>query len=123
MTSPEPSSPASNEAQTFEASLATVDQALQALKDRYAQVQRDRQRREELGNRYEDIRRIPKGDRTPELKQELDRISQQIEELEIALESELFSLGSLKEPFWQAVRFGGLGIVIGWVLKTIATAS
>jgi chromosome segregation ATPase len=123
MTSPEPSPPASNEAQTFEEALTAVDQTLQSLKDRYAQIQRDRQRREELGNRYEDIRRTPKGDRTPELKQELDRISQQLEELEIALESELFSLGSLKEPFWQAVRFGGLGIVIGWVLKTIATAS
>jgi chromosome segregation ATPase len=123
MTSPEPSPPATNQSQTFEDSLTAVDQSLQALKERYAQVQRDRQRREELGNRYEDIRRIPKGDRTPELKQELDRITQQIEELEIALESELFSLGSLKEPFWQAVRFGGLGVVVGWVLRAIATAS
>jgi DNA repair exonuclease SbcCD ATPase subunit len=115
--SPEPSLP---DSAAFEASLAEVETALQSLKDRYAQVQRDRQRREALGNRYEDIRRIPKSDRTPELQDELNRLGQQLEDLSLALESDLFTWSSLKEPFWQAVRFGGAGIVIGWVLKAIA---
>jgi len=54
------------------------------------------------------------------LKVELRQIKEQLEAIEINLESQLFSLGSLKEPFWQAVRFGGLGVVVGWILKSCA---
>ncbi|MBF2089720.1 MAG: DUF2203 domain-containing protein [Synechococcales cyanobacterium K44_A2020_017] len=115
-----PSSPEPSSAPSFDESLAEVETAFQALKDRYAQVQRDRQRRDELRNRIDDIRRIPKGDRTPDLKDELSHIAQQLDDLKLALESDLFTWSSLSEPFWQAVRFGGIGIVIGWLLKAIA---
>ncbi|GAC1482640.1 MAG: hypothetical protein NVS2B14_21410 [Chamaesiphon sp.] len=50
----------------------------------------------------------------------MKQIQDQIETLEVNLESQLFSWGSLKEPFWQAVRFGGLGVVVGWILKSCA---
>lgn len=112
--------PPSSNSPAFIDALAEVERSLQTLKERHAQVERDRQRKEELGNRYEDIRRIPKSDRTPELQTELDRLTEQIEELRLALESELFSLSSLREPFWLAVRFGGAGVVLGWLLKTWA---
>ncbi|MGL4619237.1 MAG: DUF2203 domain-containing protein, partial [Chroococcidiopsis sp.] len=42
----------------------------------------------------------------------------QLETIEVNLESQLFSWGSLKAPFWQAVRFGGLGVIVGWILKS-----
>ncbi|MCA1993960.1 MAG: DUF2203 domain-containing protein, partial [Coleofasciculus sp. S288] len=54
------------------------------------------------------------------LQAELKRIKEELETIELNLESRLFSWGSLKEPFWQAVRFGGLGVVIGWILKSCA---
>ena len=55
---------------------------------------------------------------TPEIKAELTRLQKQLETLEINLESHLFSWSTLKRPFWQAIRFGGLGVIIGWLLKS-----
>lgn len=55
-----------------------------------------------------------------ELKQELEALEAELAQVELTLESELFSWDGLREVFWQAVRFGGLGIVVGWLLKTWA---
>lgn len=104
----------------FEQELEQVEQALVALKERYAQIQRDRHQQAEL---QQDLRRVKQEwQRThlPGLQAELRRIKKQLETIELNLESRLFSWGSLKEPFWQAVRFGGVGIVIGWLLKSCA---
>jgi len=30
----------------------------------------------------------------------------------------LFSWDTLKRPFWQAIRFGSVGVIIGWLLKS-----
>ena len=54
---------------------------------------------------------------TPEIKAELTRIQKPWETWEINWESWLFSWNNLKRPFWQAIRFGGLGVIIGWLLK------
>ena len=102
----------------FVQGLEEVDRSLQALKERYAQVQQDRQRQVELKHRYEDVRQQRRTNRSPELSRELREIKQQLEVLEVNLESSLFSWSSLKEPFWMAVRFGGMGIAIGWLLKS-----
>ena len=48
---------------------------------------------------------------------ELKRLETQLETLAVTLESKLPSWESLKEPFWQALRFGGLGLVVGWLLR------
>ena len=121
---------------SFEQLLQEVEQSLLILKDRYAQVQTDQQRQQELQQRQRDLQRQiqaqkAKGrsgrrqsDRPPsrqaELKAELKKVQQQLEELEVALESQLFSWGGLKEVFWQGVRFGGIGMILGWVLKSLA---
>lgn len=113
-------------ASEFQRSLQEVERSLDTLKVRYAQIQRDRHRQQELQHRREDVRqqlRQNRGSdpsRLPQLKEELRQIQAQLETIELNLESELFSFGSLKEPFWQAVRFGGLGIVVGWILKSCA---
>jgi hypothetical protein len=93
----------------FEQSLENVERSLSSLKDRYAQVQRDQQRKTELETQKSSAK----------LKTELREIEQQLEELEINLESRLFSWSGLKEIFWLAVRFGGLGIAIGWSLALV----
>ena len=115
---------------SFEQLLQEVEQSLLALKDRYAQVQTDQQRQQELQQRQRDLQRQTKGSgrrnsdrpssRQAELRAELKKVQQQLEELEVALESQLFSWGGLKEVFWQGVRFGGIGMILGWVLKSLA---
>lgn len=107
----------------FDQTLKEVEQSLLLLKARYAQIQLDRQHQHDLQQRKEQIEKQlqhPPSQVNPlELKRELKHIRQQLEALEVALESQLFSWSGLKEIFWQAVRFGGLGIVIGWILKSL----
>lgn len=97
-----------------------VERSLQALKARHAQVKADQQRQQQLQQRLSQTQRELRQTRSRELQAELQQIKQQLEELEVALESQLFSWSGLKEAFWQAVRFGGLGIVVGWLLKSCA---
>ncbi len=99
-------------------SIAEVEQALTALKQRYAQIESDRQRKVELKHRLEEIRPQLANKKLPALQAELKEIKTQLETIEVNLESQLFTIDVFKEPFWQAVRFGGLGIVVGWILKS-----
>jgi vacuolar-type H+-ATPase subunit I/STV1 len=117
--SPSPS-PDQTDNQEFEQILAEVERSLQSLKARYAQVKADQQRQQQLQQRLSHTQRELKQIRSRELQAELQQIKQQLEELEVALESQLFSWNGLKEVFWQAVRFCGLGIVVGWLLKSLA---
>jgi len=100
----------------FEQSLQAVEIALQELKERYAQVQQDSKRQaslqEQLSQRQQEQKSIP----SQRLRTEVRHLKRQLEELEIALESRLLTW----KPFWQAIRFGGLGLAIGWVLKSCA---
>lgn len=60
----------------------------------------------------------PPTDRTDlaEAQAELTQLQQAVEEFETTLASHLLSWTQLREPFWQAVRYGGLGLVGGWIL-------
>ena len=98
-------------------SLLDTERSLIALKERYAQVRQDQQRQAELQQRLKQVKRELPSNHSPGLKAELKQIQEQLEAIELNLESQLFTWGSLKEPFWQAVRFGGLGIVVGWILR------
>jgi len=88
-----------------------------AFDKRYAEVRGGDRRRNELEAQRANLQQsLP----SPELKQELEALEQELSQVELTLESELFSWDGLREIFWQAVRFGGLGIVLGWFLKTWA---
>lgn len=104
----------------IEHSLQQLEQSLLRLKARYAQVQLDRQRQAELQQRLSQVQRDAKRRRSQELQSELKALQQQLDEIELALESQLFSWRGLQDVFWQAVRFGGLGVIVGWMLKTWA---
>jgi len=114
-----PETPGDDESEFVQA-LAAVERSLAAIKKRYTQIQVDRQRQVELGHRREEIRHSRRQNPLPQLKQELREIEKELETIELNLESRLFSWRSIIDPFWQAVRFGGLGILIGWILKTYA---
>lgn len=81
------------------------------LKNRYHQVSAADDARAELLER----RKVVKArGRSAINQQELKEIAQKLSDLENVLESQLMTM----EPFWSAVRFGGLGLLIGWGLKT-----
>jgi arginyl-tRNA synthetase len=101
--------------QDFEQELLALERSLVALKERYNQVQADKSHQRELQQRLEELRHS----KQQQMKAELRQIQQQLEALEVRLESQLFSWSSLKEPFWLAVRFGGLGVIIGWLMKFV----
>ncbi|MEA5529896.1 hypothetical protein VB638_09885 [Dolichospermum sp. UHCC 0684] len=100
----------------FAQELEEVETSLRFLKDRYTQVQNDQQQQAQWQQELKNLKQNRK--QTPEIKNELSRLQKQLETLEINLESHLFSWSSLKRPFWQAIRFGGLGVIIGWLLKS-----
>lgn len=115
MSRPDADGPLSEELD-FEQELAKVERSLQDLKQRYTQVQQDQETQKQLQQRQEQIRQQLKRSPSAALKSELKAIENQLDELQLNLESSLFTWGSLKESFWQIVRFSGLGIVIGWFL-------
>lgn len=132
MPSPEPlhdsgADRSANAELTFEQELAAAEQALQDLKARYTQVQQDQAQQAQLQQRRDRLKQELKQS-TPasvqaELAAELKQVEARLDELEINLESQLFSWTSLKEPFWQVIRFGGLGVAIGWLLAFLVINS
>ena len=118
----------------FENEVAKVEQSLVALKQRYAELQQGIKRQSELQQRAQEVQKEFRQSHLPQLQAELRRIQKQLAEIEVALESCLLSKkdlmvlfwqgikqGLFSEVFWQVVRFGGLGIVIGWILKSCAS--
>ncbi|MGB3494834.1 MAG: hypothetical protein WBA57_19045 [Elainellaceae cyanobacterium] len=112
--------PQPTELSEVEQSLNDVEESLASLKRRYADVLAAKAQRSELIAQYNRTQDEVRRHRTPKLKSELNDLQQKINEVEIALESQLFSWSSLKEPFWMGVRFGGLGVLVGWLLRAAA---
>jgi uncharacterized alpha-E superfamily protein len=95
----------------FLTSLNELETEIGQLRERYQQISTDDLAREELRTR----RKVVKSrGRSSETKQELQEISARLAQLDTALESQLLTM----EPFWTAVRYGGVGLLIGWGLKT-----
>ncbi|MEX0269162.1 hypothetical protein AB3R30_08460 [Leptolyngbyaceae cyanobacterium UHCC 1019] len=97
----------------FEQELMEIERSLQELKDRYSQVEQAQTTQAALQQRQAEIKRQLQHAASPALKAELQHIQNSLDDLEIKLESRLFSW---EKPFWQIVRFGGLGVVIGWLM-------
>ncbi|NJL46973.1 MAG: hypothetical protein HC929_05045 [Leptolyngbyaceae cyanobacterium SM2_5_2] len=54
---------------------------------------------------------------------ELARLEKDVECFELDLANRFFTWQHLREPFWQAVRYGGLGLVVGWLLHWLVRGS
>lgn len=101
----------------LETAIAQVETDLMALKIRYQDVCAAQQKITELQAQQAKIMAQPEEIQKQEsLKTELQLIAEEIEKLELQLESKLLNW---QEPFWQIVRFTGLGVLIGWFLKTV----
>ena len=63
---------------------------------------------------------VPQNSHIEEIQRQLLEISDRLEQVEAEIESRLLSWSSFREPFWQIVRFTGIGIVIGVILRSCA---
>lgn len=99
----------------FEAAIATLDTQLDTLKNRLSQVQQAQTRLAQLKSHRQQL----KTNRPTGWKTELRHLTSEIEILELNLESKLIDWQSFRKPFWQIIRFGGLGLVLGWFLHAL----
>lgn len=100
----------------FEAAIAQLEQDLMALKERYQEVCEATTQIETLKAQQTEItEQSPETQRQESLKTELNLLQEEIEKLELKLESNLLNW---QEPFWQIVRFTGVGILLGWILNS-----
>ena len=131
----------------IEVQLQETKGLLEEIEQRFQQVRRDSLKQNELQtqkeqireqiqdissdradrNKNQKIRRKPnsRNDRSSphkeELLKQLDAVTEQLEQIEADLESRLLSWSSFREPFWQIVRFVGIGIIIGVILRGCAS--
>lgn len=101
--------------------LLELERSLEQLQARFLQVKQDRAEQRQLQQQLSQAEAALKQERSPALRSEVAQLKQKLEELEIALESQLLSWSWVREVFWQVVRFGGVGIIIGWLLRTWAS--
>ncbi len=99
-----------NDTTEFDREIAELERELAALKHRHLDIQLA-EREQVVLHRQRNELKLKSGNH-PEVKRELQQIRSRLEELDLILESKLLNLW---EPFWQAVRFGGLGMIIGWL--------
>ncbi len=115
----------------FGLALAALTQSLQKLQTRYDEVQSQRAKQQQIQEYRTDVETRIALEEQPELERELERIRGELEELSLQLESELLTdrqlqqifwdglrRGLMGDLFWQIIRFGGLGLVVGWGLKS-----
>lgn len=87
-----------------------------ALNDRLTQVRQDYDRYQTLHQRATDLQEPPPGEDTTGMKTELRAIEQELHQIAQNLESHLLPPQIQPEIFWQIARFGGLGMLVGWLL-------
>jgi exonuclease VII large subunit len=116
--------------QELQQEILLVEQNLDQLKHTYAQMLADKQRQVEFVRRFDEINQEMQQTTSRSLKVELKQIKEQLESLDNALGlfsesylvlfggSVIFTKSGLKDLFWQVVRFGGLGVIIGWLLRS-----
>ena len=98
--------------QGFDAALTQLEASVGMLRQRFERVR-------ELQAQQAQVReQLKVSGLSPE---DLSQLQERLQDLELQLESQLFDWRSLREPFWQAVRFGGIGVILGWILHAIAS--
>ena len=102
-----------DETSEFDREIAELEAAISMLRHRQAEIELTAREQIVLERQHNELKH--KGIKNSEVKQELAQIRSRLEELDLILESRLLNMW---EPFWQAVRFCGLGIAIGWFIST-----
>lgn len=102
-----PHLPSDEELATFEGALKETADEFLLLRDRFFAIRRAKAKYEQATST--DLSKLPA--------EELAQMQDRIEALKVTLESHLLSWREIQEPFWQIIRFGGLGLIVGWFLN------
>lgn len=103
----EPHLPSDEDLASFESALRETADEFLLLRDRFFAIRRAKAKYEQVISL--DTCALPA--------EELAQMQDRIEALQLTLESHLLSWRERQEPFWQIVRFVGLGLVLGWILR------
>lgn len=101
-----PTLPSDEDLASFEQDLRKTADDFLRVRDRFFAIRRAKAK-------YEQATDI---DETTLPQEELAQLEERVESLKITLESQLLSWREASEPFWQIVRYVGLGLAIGWAL-------
>ncbi len=101
-----PTLPSDEDLASFEQDLKKTADEFLRVRDRFFAIRRAKAK-------YEQATDIDKSNLPQE---ELAQLEERVESLKITLESQLLSWREASEPFWQIVRYVGLGLVVGWAL-------
>jgi hypothetical protein len=121
-----PSTPPSDDELNIEQSLYESETTLNILKTRYQNIQRAQQQQPLLQQQLQELQaqqlRQESGPQQEllELKEDIDKVQEQLEIIELELESRLFKLltwRDKKEWFWQFLRFSGIGFGAALLIK------
>ncbi len=97
--------------------LSEVEQSLKELENRYQQIKQDWQKKSDLVAEKQSLEQIKSNNLQKDpIKTQIRQVQKELDRLELNLESML-----LPDLFWQIVRFVGIGILVGWGLKELAT--
>lgn len=97
--------------------LSEVEQSLRQLESRYQQIKHDWQKKSDLLTEKQSLEQIKRDNSQKDpIKTQIRQVQKELDRLELNLESVL-----LPDIFWQVVRFIGIGILVGWGLKELAT--
>lgn len=107
----------------MERDLQNLETAIAELKARYQQVQTDEALRDQLQEQRQALQTQSLQEASPEtqstLQTELKMLTEQLDAIELRLESRLLNWLGMRQYFWQIVRFTGLGLVLGWGLHSL----
>lgn len=99
------------------ASLPQLMQQLEALENRLGQLKTG------LSNllQLQQVQEQPESNLADRqaLSETLATLQKDIDEFELELATQTLGWQHVRETFWQAVRFGGLGVVMGWFLAWV----
>lgn len=114
----------------WETALQTLETRLAQFKIRAAEVRTAQQKQSQLQRHRQELEAQWQAAQSPALGAELQRLEEELSEIQLSLESELLGeerlqellwqglrRGIVGEAFWQATRFGGLGLLLGWILR------
>lgn len=107
----------------FEQALDSLSEKLTGLRQRYSDICADQARLEALNHDIQqhqaNTQRETQQTVDPELTATLEALQREFNELEAQFEGQFMSWDGIGTLFWQIVRFGGLGLVLGWGLRSI----
>jgi chromosome segregation ATPase len=108
----------------FTAALEDVDTTLEQIRARYQEIKIAQAEKATLEKTLAELQtdlaqKEQLEQAVAELQTELEQVQEQIHTLAITLESQLWKWQDLKEPFWQFIRYFGLGFAAATLLHKL----